>query len=386
MSTVTLRKVAINDLSLKYAREMGGNKIRHYRVPFVHTLLKGNEALELIKEHIRKEEGKESGELEFVIEASASLLSPMVDGMFCIEDVSTILNSEYSDVKKALFKMSAKGQLVETIKHGRHDKLINFISSLVNPVIACINRVLQKLQNLQPQDIFEGRGRFLSMMQTRYPKHFFNLAKYLTVAFEAKDYKKAQESLLKDLRILADNGLILGHLAKPSLMALADTVGSAEQQCVLFCFPIIDAEKFSNLCGEDDGHDKLKLLGIANETPEGSVNWLDGITPEQKYDIEVINVVSQTSEDRQKMVQEAYDLSVPLVNRAANVTRRLMKVYPEEFKKAEEELTNAMGRAHERALTESRLKVAKSLSKKKSKKKPTKKRKTKKTKKVNKRK
>lgn len=372
---IALRKLAVTDLSTKYARNMGDGKIRHYRVPYTETML-GDNALKMVKDIIMREENFEGSEVEFAEEAIASLVAPSTDGSLKIEDVSHILEND-KEVEKSLRKFASKNLIHQTVTISRKDRIINVIARLLNPVIGRINALLQDIQRLDLEDICNGKGFFFRSISKRYPEYNMHFVRFLSVGFEGCDFQQAKNSLLQDLRILKDNGLILGHLAMPSLMPLADTVGSNESPYLLFCFPVVDSTKLRELIGKEnaDSRQPLKHLSIVNETLEGSINYLNGISPEQKYQIETIDVVTEKHEVKQEQVVASFEASLPKVSEAASVTRALLKTYPEELAKARAELEVAVTSAHDKALTAARKKVAKTISKKKTTKKPVKRKK-----------
>lgn len=388
---IELRKLATHDLSTTYARSMGGNKIKHYKVSHSTFLTAETDPLSLVKLHILKEENKEGSEIEIVETASADLLPPSIDnnGKFAlrVEDISETMLASDSSLKKALLKNKSTSLLFETIDPLTFkEKVIDYLSLKLNPLIRKINNVLTRVYNLEEDDIFYGKGRFIPYIYPVHKTHVFNAAHYLSVAFEGPDYVEAQRSLIKDLRLLEDHGLILGHLSMPSLMGLSDMVGSNHHPYVIFCFPIIDYRKLVVLVGEDEAGrpNPLKALGIINESIEGGVNYLNGIPLSEKYQIEVVNVGVLSYEVTQAAVVQAFEESVPTVNKVVEKTRKLIDEHEkarrqqvlEREKTVIAKLNNISGRRNKisEEAKKNTKKVAKKISKKKStKRKPKKK-------------
>lgn len=353
MSTVILRKLSQVWLNTTFARTMEDGSITHYSVPYDYS---SNNPLKDVKDYIMKTESKEGSEIEFVLEATASLVSPDTFGNVNTQDVSSILKHD-PKVKKSLKKHKAQRLIHETDLMSKKDRVINFLARVANPKIVAINKVLIKIQKLSSEELMLGKGRLLPTISHRFGLRKYNFVKYICIAFEAPDYLEAQDALLSDLRILQDNDLIMGHLSMPSLIALADTIGSGHQMCALFCFPIIDDAKLEKLIGKELLNANklcLKHLGVLYENLEGGINYLNDIDYHQKYKIKTITVTDLSYDKIQEEVKVAFNESIPTVNKAAAMTRKLLKEYPEQFAKAEQELNKAVQEQKEleRELTE----------------------------------
>lgn len=368
MSKIVLRSVAVTDLNTRYARSMGGNKIRHYKVPYSQRIAGGN-PLDMIKEYILREEKKEASEVEIVVEAVANLLPPMnADSLFHLEEVTSSVLAKDNKVLKALKQLKSNTLSVQTVDSTRLGKLRNKIATWINDKIF-------KLNNYFWPTIFdvhfegESNGKIPYIPIKEFERHV-HLTHYISVAFEGPEYVEAQSALLADLRKLTELDLIMGHLTMPSLMALADTVGTAVQPYVLFCFPIINHKKLNAMFPDNIAPlDALAQLGIKYETPEGGISSLNGVDINSKYEIEEVIVLlpeTLTHEQVQDKVQDAFAESIPTVNRAAEATRKLLKEYGPEFTKAQFELDQAVAAMK-------KIVRNKAAPKKKAKKKPTKK-------------
>lgn len=357
---ITLCKLARVDLSIKYARDMGNGKIRHYSVPYSETLL-GTKAIDLIRLHIMSEELLEPSEVEIEEVAIASLVAPNTNGSLNIEEVP-VLDEE---IKAALKKVTTTSTIHQASTISRKDRAINYLADLINPVVVKINMVLKDIQKLSYEDILDGKGYFMRGIIYRSPMIHIHPVRFLSVAFEANDYKEAKQALLNDLSILNNKDLILGNLAMPSLLAIADTVGSGQQQCVLFCFPIIDYTKMASLIGEANAKATLplKYFGVKTESVEGRVNYLNGITPEAKYQIETVDVVKEKQQAQHKLILKTFEASLPKVSEAAAVTNAILMAYPEELAKARAELDLAVNDIQDKAFSAARKKVAKTTKK-----------------------
>jgi hypothetical protein len=126
--------------------------------------------------------------------------------------------------------------------------------------------------------------------------------RFLCVTFDESNRAEAVETLQKDLKILADKKLIMGHLAMPFQIQLVDVVGSGELSYVLSCFLFVDDKRFEKLVGKkrfkEEGHKPLSLntlLELKTEAVEGSLGYADF---RKKWDIEEVNIFEHEKQER----------------------------------------------------------------------------------------
>lgn len=326
MDAVRLRPVAITDLSVRYARDMGDRKVRHYRVSAMQAVAKnlsGEDVTSLISDYIRQNEN-----VDVIFESRTKIIHGGQDAhrgaVLKAEDVSAIVLQRDSSLRKALSKRKPY-QLIEeynyypSIFHKAYDvfaDLFNrFIANPLNKLL--MPRFVHGLGHYIDQQLAE---RFQFKLPVPYMRYKFqrklNLVRYIAVAFRASQTMEATQALLDDLRLLKRHKLIRGALAMPSVIELADTVGVGERYYVMFCFPLIDDAKLGKMIGEPLDYRSLTLnqLGCKYESHEGGVNWLNGESPEKYYEIETVDISDPTTEEIRKMVIENYEAGVPLVN------------------------------------------------------------------------
>lgn len=336
MEAVKLRQVAITDLSVRYARDLGNKKIRHYRVTSMAMIISkftGQTAEDLIRDFIMKEEG---AEVEFLSPQKPDegfgligSLTTTVGGMQ-IADVSAVVLQRDRAVKNALLKIKAHSTLLETnyyrtVFHKYYDKFVWRYNKSMAPRI---NRLLYKLQggNYDSYSASFYQVPYLSLIYRRDvdPTHF------ISVGFEAGDATRALEVMREDLRLLHKKRIIKGHLSMPSIMRLADTVG-AGRYFVLFCFPVIDHRRLAEVLKvkfeELPSRDSLSLVGAKYETSEGGIKWLDEVDPTKMYAIEEVDVVPITSDEMRDLTMKSYEESKPFFQKAAQRTKEAMQTY-----------------------------------------------------------
>lgn len=330
--SIFLRPVAVTDLNIKYARDMGNNKLRHYVVPAMTAVAKqmtGDGVQQTIKEFIEKTEGitdivfdePEAAGIAFIDDNDPHAENVIFGALASPVDVSKIVLGRDREIGKALIKTKAYQMIHQTnyyptVFHAYMDRIRNFYNGMVIP----INKALYKLQRAD-YSVHNPFVRQLSQVPLKYLR-VMNLVHFISVAFEANDTEKALEAIRTDLRILHRAGVIMGHLSMPSILRLANLTGFGNYY-VLFCFPIIDAKRLQKVTGKGPLEIPHRLalntlLGTDYETLEGGVNWLDGVTPEQKFtDIEFVNVTDYSTEMGRQAVLDVYESSKNFVNEVA---------------------------------------------------------------------
>lgn len=373
MKTIELRQVAITDLNIRYARSMGGNKIKHYVINMSSVLLGklANQApLDMLKDHLVMEEG-EPVEIKILPTsyggqfACEGTETEMAAGgtVLQVKDVENIILKDNPEIATALKQVHAKSQLyqynenVEPIKN----RYVNSVFSFINKyLISKINALLYKIQEPKfdfGMDTDENNelkektvGKIQSFLEKRalYQKAISKIkyiphlpeqhyvrkvvpCSYLTVAFEEDDLQNAANSLLSDLKMLQQNGLIMGHLCMPRMIILADTIGSGKQQYALFCFLFVNTDKLMKLKNIESPlalpRKYLSLIGVQNETFEGGINYLNGIDPSSKYEIEevLISIGGTTYDTSRQAVIDTYNAAKEYVNEEAKKASEALK-------------------------------------------------------------
>jgi hypothetical protein len=268
MKQIELRRIAVIDLNITYARKLEGNKIRHYRIDYTQHILSKMAQLsdiDILKTFIEKEEGEpvEIKMLPTVYDGqypAGTGKEGLVEGAALqVKDVTDILLKDNPEIKKSLKKNKVKSLLYQyNEKVPLSKRIFNPFKRFVNFFIYQINKVLAKLQGSSIEEIhhYEKWGSFVDVrqvpyLQTRYPieKHVVPCT-FLTVAFEEQDLEKAAATLVADLKKLNDEGLIMGHLAMPSMILLADTIGSGQNVYSLYCFLFVDNNKILEKAGK----------------------------------------------------------------------------------------------------------------------------------------
>jgi hypothetical protein len=349
MNKVQLRETAIVDLNTTFARKMGENKIRHYKVPYSKVIL-GFDPLELVKQHIEAQEGPSEFEVSDI-----SFSAPQYEGgVIQYKDASFILDA-YPDLEAALRALSVKSTIhqdVTIFPLSWKQKVFNLLFPYANKVIGAVNAVLRFFQRKKiaelnklwdqvhyfnfEEDLEKAYAVQRSVVLLRPLEPYiedetrqYNVATSLVVGFEEGEEEEAAEALVNDLKLVHDKALIKGHLCMPSLIQLADTVGSGKKWYALFCIFFLDnaRARFYSGCDEKVSFIEVeKKLGLKNSVPEGGVNYLNGISPTEKYDVEYVYVASSYEENR-KASEEAYQESRPVVEKVTKEVRKLIKQY-----------------------------------------------------------
>lgn len=289
---IVLRPLAVTDLSLRYARRLEGNKIVHYRISSIPAIIgvPGFDAFSLVKEHIL------SFEPDAQVELADSFKMP--EGL-C------------GDVSAQVLTPHLRAEL-ENRKVNAH--LMQYLEIPDGPGF------LQKVAH------YASRIGLKKYVPSRYLQRRVSPASYLSYTYEETDEAEAFAALRRDLQILADRGLILGHLAIPSTMYLADTVGSGVLTKAVFCFPFVDQHKLMTQLGLDSFVNMPKLplreIGVKSENYEGGLG--QHISNGQSYEIEEVRVDLGTSESNRKAYEQNYLENREYVNDAASRQREAM--------------------------------------------------------------
>lgn len=326
---ITLHPVAITDLNLRYARQMDENNIKQYIVPgvmYVAKKMTGENVEDIVKSYISKEENIPVDQISIVpqeqvpagfFEDGAPSLRPI--------NVSNIVLGGHKDIANSLNKAVARSMVHQTNHYEkRTDRYKDILSYYANKVIRLVNKMNYIIHGADFRQYNPLIKQFDYLKVSRYER-VLNLVRFLSVAFEARDTEAALKSLRSDLQILQDNGLIIGNLAMPSMLRLADLDGVGKYY-VLFCFPIIDEKGLQKITGKDPlefnnfgvTDEKLplrKYLGLKSESQEGGTNWINGVGPEAYFKTEYVNIYFDGKEDdRRKEVIEKYQESIATVN------------------------------------------------------------------------
>ena len=95
MKVIELHPLSIFDLNQRFARVMGGNRIRHYVVSSIAPLVGGMNAQEIVKNYIRDEEG--DVEVKF-LPMSMSPRSPDDKNTIQAKDITNILLKDNPEI------------------------------------------------------------------------------------------------------------------------------------------------------------------------------------------------------------------------------------------------------------------------------------------------
>lgn len=327
---VQLIPLAVTDLSVKYARPLGNNKILHYRVSAIsHIAGLAGDPFKAVAEYIHTNEGLEA----VLVENN----NPSKGGVLQAEDMTEAVLKGMPQIRKALQKRRVNGSIYQYTEPMSFADIQNEPKSYItrdgvshkhkptSRFLVGLNILAHKLglENLIPR-------RFQTLVRRVTP------VTYLTYCYEAPDEQVAIDTLRQDLRTLHERGLIMGHLSMPSSMTLADTVGAGVPRKVLFCFVVLNQTELLRQVNKNPLEVSRKpyteFLGIKGEAFEGelAVNLTPG-----RYEIEQVDVnpADQLTSDKiRQAVLLNYLENVPVVNEVAESQRQLIKAYKEETK------------------------------------------------------
>lgn len=305
MKTISLTELAVTDLSVKFARRMDGNKIIHYKANTINLLANlfsdgqtdlRSTAKNKVIDYIKASEGND---VEVVFTRSKEFIADSNVGTMPTKDVSKVVLQNDPDITKALKQRYVQTQLLQYIEFD--SKLIEYkfrVGRFINEnIIKKVNSVLNKFFGKTLVD-----DEFGKYVVSRYTLPYISLPKYnhnvtpcayLSVSFEESKMQEGVDLLLSDLRSLNDRGLIMGHLAMPTMMPLADTVGSGQTTYVIFCFLFVDMNKMYKQDGKTamdylDRKTSLNdMFGVKTMAYEGAIS---GAVLSDKYEIESVDI------------------------------------------------------------------------------------------------
>lgn len=347
MKKVTLRPLAVIDLSLRYARRMEGNKIIHYRVSMptvISSLLNvpGASPLKEVQDYIRSQEGDD---IEFeVIDHRRPKFDNKDGGALAVEDVSDKVLKNHPKILKELKKYKSDTLIHQFLRYeNKFYQYKDLASYWINKnVIRYLNIAYNKLFNIPYTDFVYPikSDREIRMMAEGPVKYLETLVKaqrtivpvtYLAYMYEEVDEQKAFDALASDLKILSDNGLILGHLCMPSTLEMADNIGFGIPIKALFCYVVADTDRLmrhvlrKNPLEFPPGYKIYKDIGVMGEMYEGEcANPISGFDPASKYEIETV-YIDPVYEKNHQAVLDAYTDSLDHVNKVAKTVKEGLK-------------------------------------------------------------
>jgi hypothetical protein len=298
---------------------LGGNKIKHYYVSHAKALTDSKPVEEMIVEYVKKETGED------VVIETRKVNNAYGIGVAAVQEAKDVLEN-LPKVKKQLEKLEVKSVLHQ---YNRQDPWYKY---LLNPIAYVWNwfavKINAKWSNAQweelggfpktklgPRGLFALRDRIKSipLMPIAGWRRCVTPCHYLSISFDESNRGKAVEILQNDLKILADKKLIVGHLAKPFQLQLADVTGADELSYVLACFLFIDDHRLKKLLGKKDQeywteiskNDPLnRLLGLRTETGEGCVGNSE---LRKEYLIEEVNIFEHERQEHWDAYLKSYE-------------------------------------------------------------------------------
>jgi hypothetical protein len=332
---IELRPLAQTDLSLRFARQMGANKIRHYVLSGLDAVqgnILGKTPTEIVGEFIEKTEGEK-------VVFLAPAVSGRNDGGPLNIVPATVILDDHPKIKKALRKNKSHYTLYQFNEMpSLGARILGFLVKPINAIIGKINTLRLKASGVfKIEDRMEyldrlSEIRLLPLINIGNPVRRVEPCTFLSVTFAAPDCERASQALLDDLKLLDDNDLILGHLTMPSMMLMADQTGSGVNTFTLFCFLFLDSKKIAKLLGIPYSEyimgpkSACRVPGVKYAGYEGMTNYLDGVDPASKYEIETVQVpFGLTHDELLHSHSESYKESVRAVNEAARAAAELYR-------------------------------------------------------------
>lgn len=331
---ITLYSTAVTDLNIKYARDMGNNKVRHYMVPYMFLLMTGADSERIVSEYIQINEPEVTKitfvkpEVKTYSDKESAKGTTNGSALQAIDMTEAVLGKN-PEIRKSLERVKSKNLLLQTMEVSVLDKFLDKIQDFL---------LTAKLKFIHGYEQFAKRGElmdhlFVSKNEGVYFAKFNRRAKrkvtqcsFLSYCYDDSCEKEAIEALLLDLHILNQRGLIMGHLAMPSSLVLANTIGIGPLPRVLFCFLFVDKEKLAkqlNKKVEELPSNPLFLIEVKSETQEGGVG--PKISKKPDPEIEEINVMEGSVDLGIKAVQDTYLNTREYVNEAAAKMRERIK-------------------------------------------------------------
>ena len=305
---IILRRLTAFNLATTYARVLESNKICHYYVTHAKTLTDPKSAEEMIVEYIKKETGDDS-----VIIEETKINNAYGIGLESVQLAKDVLQ-DLPKVKKQLEKREVKSQILQYNQRDPWYKyLLNPIAIPYNWIVSKINAKWadyqwKKLGGFPKTKLGEGgyldlrnQIKSIPLLPIAGLRRYCTPCHFLTVTFDESNRSEAIKILQNDLNILSDKKLIMGHLAMPFQLQLADAVGSGELSYVIGCFLFVDDRRIEKLMGKNNWREasfnKLglnTLLGLKTETFEGGLSDVD---LRKKYEIEEINIFEHEKQE-----------------------------------------------------------------------------------------
>lgn len=281
---IKLKRLAVFNASTSYARTLENGVIRQYHVSIAQTLT-GRTADEIVIEHVSKETC-DTVEIE-----APRKINP--NHNFANEAKDVLEN--IPKVRKQLEQRAVKSLVME------YNRKSPWWQYLFHPIVTPLNwlivRINAKWAQYQwdklggfPESKFGSEGLFalrdkIKSIPTLPQASWFRCIEpchFISIVFDESNRSKAIEIFQNDLKILAEKKLIMGHLAKPFTIELADITGSGEISHALACFLFVDSYKLKKIVGVEK-YDQVeidclrlnKLLGLKTESFEGGLSEVD---------------------------------------------------------------------------------------------------------------
>lgn len=273
---VTLTPLAVSDLSLSYARMLGGNKIRHYTLRLAHCAGQLPSIPKLIEQHIMENEGER---VQIIINDKSIAGSDL--------SAKDVTEHVLGGLKGAIRKLKARQPKTHLLQY-KEVADFNYFAKFAYPDKKAGATKVSFKEKLAMLAAKIGLSR---LVPAKYKVNLVSPVSYLSYHYDEKNEKLAFDALRKDLKVLSDRNLILGSLAVPSTIVLADTIGNGSKRKVVFCFPYLNYQKLSYQAGIRPGFDSVKPLnsiGIHSATYEGGIGPFIG--NKEEFDIEIVYV------------------------------------------------------------------------------------------------
>lgn len=331
MNKVNLIPLAIIDLNLKYAREMGPDLVRHYIVPAGFIMLTGADPKQLVIEYILAEEP--DAEIQFTDRPETKIAEPSIPvGPLRVTDATEQVLAGHPQIKESLEKMKGTNlTLQEDVYDRKVDRYLDMVQDFCRSVKY---KLLYRFETLDfgnghsREFYFDGETPMFFMPVKRRARRRLTPCTYLSYTYNDDSEAQAYDALALDLFLLDQRGLIMGNLSMPSTLHLADSTGIGPLPKALFCFLYVDIEKLAKQLGKklsEMPSTPLSLIEIKSEVLEGGIGPFIG--KKREIQIEEVIVSGAMSEvGRQAHIRD-YLMSRPAINEmAANQREALSKV------------------------------------------------------------
>lgn len=343
--SIKLRPLAVTDLSLVYAHNLGNGTIKHYKMPYSYMLTHTETPAAMVASYVEKTTGEKVEIISVLNEGSKENV---------IIEVPEVLE-DLPNAQKQLKQAKIKNLIYQYI-HIPYDlnHLWNFIAVPINSILNKINKLWANYK--YGVDFYTEEGVFVYGIEL-FPRLIPTLSVknkirrmtpcvFLAIQFEESDRDKAIALIRKDIKILSDNDLIMGHLCLPSQLLLADIVGSDQKSYTIFCYLFIDMNKFGKIVGVENPlirseYIRLKgknyrtelnyYLGLETQVEEGSVGSTV-LDPINKYNIEYINICEEEREANQDAYIKSYEEQQQVIKKNNEILVKREKTRREEYK------------------------------------------------------